>query len=84
MNAHGKEDGSRDSDGNVPNVHWNPDNRKVNVNWYDPDNSNQDGGVRREVSARKIPLACGILCEISDPPIGHLGCFHEKSGQFHV
>lgn len=43
--------GSRDSVGNVPRVHWNPDYRWVLVYWYDPDNSNRDGGVRRAVAA---------------------------------
>ena len=53
MNARSKDDGSRNLDGNVPDANWNPDNRKVNVNWNDLDNSNQSGGVRREVSAQK-------------------------------
>lgn len=55
MDAHSKEEGSRNADGNVPNVNWNPDNRKVNVNWYDLDDSHPDGGVRREVSTQERP-----------------------------
>jgi len=55
MDVHSKEEGSRDADGNVPNVNWNPDNRKVNVNWYNLDNSHPDDGVRREVSAQEHP-----------------------------
>ena len=43
--------GSRDSDGNVPNVNWNSGNRKVYVNWYGPDSSNDDLRSRSEVSA---------------------------------
>ena len=31
---------SRNSDGNVPNVNWNSDNRKLHVNWYNPDDAN--------------------------------------------
>jgi hypothetical protein len=47
----GNKTGSRNSDGNVPNVNWNPDNRKVYVNWYNPDNSNDNLRSRSEVSA---------------------------------
>ena len=43
--------GSRNSDGNVPKVYWNPNNQNVNVNWYNVSNSNSDYGVRREVLA---------------------------------
>lgn len=42
--------GSRNQDGNVPNVNWNPDNRKVHVNWYNPDNTNDNLRSRSEVS----------------------------------
>jgi hypothetical protein len=45
--------GSRYSDGNVPNVNWNSDNRKVNVNWYNPDNADDNIRSRSEVSAKK-------------------------------
>lgn len=55
MDIH-SEDGSRDAGGNVPYVNWNPDNRQVNVNWYNLDNANSNGGVRREVSTQSIPL----------------------------
>jgi hypothetical protein len=34
--------GSRDPNGNVPNVNWNPDNAKLNVNWYNPNNRNDN------------------------------------------
>ena len=34
--------GSRTADGNVPNVNWNPDNRQINVNLYNPDNANDN------------------------------------------
>jgi len=40
--------GSRNPDGNVPNVNFNDD--KVNVNYYNPDNSNENLRVRSEVS----------------------------------
>jgi hypothetical protein len=42
--------GSRNRDGNVPRVNWNPDNRKIYVNWYNPDNSNDNLRSRSEVS----------------------------------
>ena len=43
--------GSRNSDGNVPNVNYNVDNRKVYVNWYNPSNSNSNIRARAEVSS---------------------------------
>lgn len=46
----GQHTGSRNSDSNVPNVNWNPDNRKVYVNWYNPDNRNDNLRTRAEVS----------------------------------
>ncbi|MDO8565989.1 MAG: hypothetical protein Q7S04_02255 [Candidatus Moranbacteria bacterium] len=55
MDTHSKDGGSRNADGNVPYVNSNPDNRKVNVNWYNLDNSNSAGGVRREVSTQEHP-----------------------------
>ena len=48
----GKETGSRYSDGNVPNVNWNDD--KLNVNWYDHGNANDNLRSREEVSKRKF------------------------------
>ena len=36
----GQYSGSRYDDGNVPNVNWNDD--KMNVNRYNPDNSNDN------------------------------------------
>jgi len=46
--------GSRDSDGNVPNVNWNSD--KVNVNWNHPSNANDNLRSRFvEVSGKKEP-----------------------------
>ena len=40
--------GSRYSDGHVPKVNWNPVHRKLNVNWYLPENSNPNLRSRRE------------------------------------
>ena len=40
--------GSRDSDGNVPNVNWNDD--KLNINYYNSDNANENLRARAEVS----------------------------------
>lgn len=45
--------GSRNSDGNVPKVYWN-DASKLNVNWYNPDNAN-DNLRSREVVSNKSP-----------------------------
>lgn len=42
--------GSRYDNGNVPIVNRNPDNRKVKVNYYSPDNSNHNIRARSEVS----------------------------------
>jgi len=40
--------GSRNDNGNVPNVNWN--DGKMNVNWYNPDNHNENLRTRAEVS----------------------------------
>ena len=45
--------GSCYSDGNIPNVNWNDD--KMNVNWYNAGNSNDNLRPREEVSGRKNP-----------------------------
>lgn len=45
-----KKTGSRNRNGNVPNVNWNLDNRKVYVNYYNPDNSDDNLRSRSEVS----------------------------------
>ena len=42
--------GSRSVHGNVPNLNFNPDNRKVNLNNVNPENRNPNIGVRRVVS----------------------------------
>lgn len=42
--------GSRGTDGNVPNVHWSPGSRTVDVYWRGLDDSSRNGGVRRAVS----------------------------------
>lgn len=53
---------SRDSDDNVPNVNWNAD--KVNVNWYNPWNANDNLRARAEISiikgVSKTPFMIGI------------------------
>lgn len=43
--------GSRNSDGNVPNVNWNDD--KFHVNWYNPDNSNDNLRAREVLPVYK-------------------------------
>lgn len=32
--------------GGVPNLNFNPNNRKVNINYYNPDNANDNLGSR--------------------------------------
>lgn len=39
MMRSGKE---RNSDGNVPDVYWDGNYDKLNVNWYNPDNANDN------------------------------------------
>ena len=52
--------GSRNTDGNVPNVNFN--NSKVNINWYNPDNANDNLRTREIVSKiKKEPSATGLL-----------------------
>lgn len=43
-----QEDCSRNADGNVPDVYWNADNGKVNVNWYNVDEASQQYGLRQK------------------------------------
>lgn len=43
--------GSRNQNGNVPNVNWNDD--KMNVNWYNPQNTNDNLRSREVVSIPK-------------------------------
>ena len=43
--------GSHNSHGSVPKVNWNPDNRKVYVNWSNLGNRNDNLRSRSEVSA---------------------------------
>lgn len=52
-------DGSRNSDGNVPNVNWN--DSKLKVNWNRTSNSNDNLRSRSEVS-NKIPLYLWCFC----------------------
>lgn len=50
----GNKTGSRNADGNVPNVNWNDD--KLNVNWTNPDNQNDNLRSRAEVSEKHLVL----------------------------
>jgi len=54
----GKISGSRYDDGNVPNVNWN--DSKMNVNWYNSDNCNDNLRARAEVSKKRDPNYFGI------------------------
>ena len=51
MDESKQKDGSRNSDGNVPNTNWN--DSKFHVNWYNTDNRNANLRSREEVSRRK-------------------------------
>jgi len=63
--------GSRNSDGNVPKANWN--DGKFKVNYYNPDNANDNLRARSEVSAR---ILHGSLClQELNPPGCHLGNF---------
>ncbi|MFH1170376.1 MAG: hypothetical protein V1704_02355 [Candidatus Vogelbacteria bacterium] len=53
--------GSRDSDGNVPDVNWNRDNRKLYVNSHNPRNRNANLRARQEVSRNKESIV-GSFC----------------------
>ena len=46
--------GSRYCDGNVPNVNFNSDDGKVNVNWTNPDNRNDNLRSRQKFLKEKI------------------------------
>ncbi len=67
--------GSRNSTGNVPNVNWNSDNDKLNVNWYNPDNRNDNIRTRAEVF-EKSPLGLFLL-QIFYPAVCHFRDFLE-------
>ena len=69
--------GSRYSDGNVPNVNWNRDNRKVYVNWYNVDNANDNLRTRAEVSSLKEP--CWLFLCVSQPSQTHFRNFLQIS-----
>jgi len=49
--------GSRNSNGNVPNVNFDSGNNKVHVNWYNPDNASDNLRSRSEVSHKQEPKA---------------------------
>ncbi len=65
--------GSRNSNGNVPNVNWNDD--KMNVNWYNPDNYNGSFRARAEVSKQEAPLFGLFVCQKLVPARCHFGNF---------
>jgi hypothetical protein len=59
--------GSRNSDGNVPNVNFNDD--KVNVNWYNSSNANSNLRARSVEVSKKEPqiFRALLLCVIPVP-----------------
>jgi hypothetical protein len=48
----------------VPNVNWNVDNRKLFINWYNPQNRNDNLRARAEVS-REMEVRPPFLVVIS-------------------
>ncbi len=48
--------GSRNSDGNVVDVNWNDD--KANVNWYNPDNADDNLRFREKFQKKRTPFNC--------------------------
>lgn len=62
--------GSRNRDGNVPNVNFNPDTGKVNVDWNNPDNRNDNIRARAEVSGDSS-VSAGLCAYIPDPSVHH-------------
>lgn len=58
----GKLSGSRYNDGNVPNVNWNSNNDKLNVNWYNLDNANDNLRAREKfLRSKRNPILLGFL-----------------------
>ena len=53
--------GSRSDNGNVPNANWNDGKFNVNVNWYNPDNANDNLRGRQIVSIKEA-MASFMLC----------------------
>lgn len=64
------QNGSRNPDGNVPNVNWNADNGKVNVNWHNPDNAYGNLRSRQEVSVNNPAKRDYLFC-IFYPAVDH-------------
>jgi hypothetical protein len=64
------QNGSRNADGNVPNMYHN--DSKVNVNQNDIHNANANYGVRREVFTKVLAtklLGLLVLCYVFQPAI---------------
>jgi hypothetical protein len=61
--------GSRNSDGNVPNVNWNDD--KLNVNWTNADNRDANLRARVEVSGLGLLFWGLFSLQIYKPAVGH-------------
>ena len=62
-------DGSRNSDGDVPNVNWNDD--KLKVNWNRTSNSNDNLRSRSEVSYKNTILCMVFLFGMTFPTKRH-------------
>ena len=50
------------ADGNVPNAYWNRNNRQANLDGDDPDNRDDNCGVRSSVNVY------GVLLDLIQPP----------------
>ncbi len=53
----------------MPNVNWN--DNQLKVNWYNPDNANDNLRAREVASARIIPVLLGLFGEVFYPPADH-------------
>ena len=58
-----KNSGSRFSDGNVPNVNFNPNNGKVNVNRCSPADADDGLRSREKFPKEEVPKQSGFLYE---------------------
>ncbi|MCX6795927.1 MAG: hypothetical protein NTW06_00315 [Candidatus Falkowbacteria bacterium] len=74
--------GSRNPNGNVPNVNWNDD--KMNVNYYNPDNSNENLRARAEVSGQEAHLFGFFVCKELLPASRHFRDFLELALQIQI
>ena len=75
--------GSRYDDGNVPNVNWNRYNGKLNVNWYNPDNANDNLRAREKFpKLKRNPIYWDFFNKYFIQPFAILEISHKSSSRF--